>query len=77
MISSLLQTVEGGVDTGLANELNEIWTDDLLGRRSDAELLIKFLLRRFDERQQEGQSGAYVVNLNAAWGHGKTFFWSA
>ncbi|MGE5565975.1 MAG: P-loop NTPase fold protein [Parcubacteria group bacterium] len=58
----------------MANELNEIWTDDLLGRRSDAELLIKFLLRRFDERQQEGQSGAYVVNLNAAWGHGKTFF---
>ena len=52
----------------------DIWADDLLDRREDAELLLNFLTRRHAERVEQGVRGAYVVNLNASWGHGKTFF---
>lgn len=54
--------------------LEKIWADDLLNRREDAELLLSFLTRRHAERLEAGTGGAYVVNLNASWGHGKTFF---
>ena len=53
---------------------DEIWADDLLDRRQDAQVLFDFLLTRQGERDAAGERGAYVVNLNAAWGHGKTFF---
>ena len=58
----------------MSDPIAEIWSDDLLKRRADAELLIDFLQRRFQERQDEGIPGAYTINLNAGWGHGKTFF---
>jgi hypothetical protein len=54
--------------------LDEIWAGDLLNRREDAQLLINFLTRRHAERVEAGIGGAYVVNLNASWGHGKTYF---
>ncbi|MCF6343865.1 MAG: KAP family NTPase [Devosiaceae bacterium] len=54
--------------------MSEIWHDDLLGRRSDAEFLSKFLLSRIKERQEQGRKASYVLNVNAAWGRGKTFF---
>lgn len=54
--------------------LEEIWEGDLLGRREDAQLLYDFLVRRHAERRTDNLRGAYVVNLNAGWGHGKTFF---
>jgi hypothetical protein len=53
---------------------DDIWHDDLLKRREDAELLIDFIQRRHAERTAEGVAGAYTINLNAGWGHGKTFF---
>lgn len=58
----------------MAETLDEIWADDRLARRDDAHLLFDFLIRRHEERRAEGSKGAYVVNLNAGWGHGKTFF---
>jgi len=54
--------------------LDEIWKGDLLKRREDAQMLQDFLVRRHAERKEDGEKGAYVVNLNAGWGHGKTFF---
>lgn len=53
---------------------SDIWKDDRLGRRHDAEFLIRFLLNRIDERKRDGRSKSYVLNLNARWGQGKTYF---
>ena len=52
----------------------DIWRDDMLGRAEDARLLINFLVARTKERASEGRTGAYVLNLDAGWGNGKTFF---
>jgi hypothetical protein len=55
-------------------DANGIWSGDLLGRRSDADLLLRFLRSRTQERLAAGEPGAYVLNLNAEWGQGKTYF---
>lgn len=56
------------------NGSNEIWRDDLLGRQRDCSFLIDFLSRRSDELAAKNQSKSYVLNINAKWGQGKTFF---
>lgn len=53
---------------------SEIWQDDTLDRKSDAILLRNFLLERASERGNRGRSKTYVMNIDAAWGNGKTFF---
>ncbi|WP_426051795.1 KAP family P-loop NTPase fold protein [Brevundimonas sp. SL161] len=58
----------------MTTSLDEIWKGDLLKRREDAQMLQDFLVRRHAERKEDGDRGAYVVNLNAGWGHGKTYF---
>lgn len=50
------------------------WVDDLLGRKSDAEFLINFLSRKIDERGTRGAKRSFVLNIDAGWGHGKTYF---
>lgn len=50
------------------------WENDLLGRQKDAEFLIEFLKRRHEERKKAGVKGAYVLNVNAEWGFGKSYF---
>lgn len=50
----------------------DIWGDDLLDRKADAEWLATFLTKRSKELQ--GQSRSFALNLDAAWGIGKTFF---
>jgi len=52
----------------------EYWKQDKLGRKGDAEFLIKFLLNRVEERGEMGKSKSYVLNIDAQWGDGKTFF---
>ncbi len=52
----------------------DIWDDDLLGREADANFLIEFLKNRIEERRAVGLSKSYVLNIDAAWGQGKTFF---
>jgi hypothetical protein len=54
--------------------VEDIWATDLLGRRADAEFLKQFLIRRIEERSEEDRRKSYVLNLDAGWGHGKTFF---
>jgi KAP family P-loop domain len=51
-----------------------IWGDDLLDRERDARFLQTFLIRRLQERAREGRTQSYVLNLDARWGYGKTFF---
>ncbi|WP_158665232.1 KAP family P-loop NTPase fold protein [Ensifer adhaerens] len=55
-------------------DIAEIWADDKLDRREKAEYLRAFLIGRVQERQKAGIKGAYVVNVEAEWGFGKTFF---
>jgi len=54
--------------------LAEIWSDDLLNRRQDAELLLTFLKNKSAQRSASPQGGSYVLNLDCEWGGGKTFF---
>lgn len=54
--------------------IEDIWSADKLGRREDAEFLSAFILGRYAERSKAGIRGAYVLNVNAEWGFGKTFF---
>jgi hypothetical protein len=51
--------------------LEEIWSDDLLGRRDDAEFLLRFLTSK---SKSMSDTRSYVLNLDARWGYGKTFF---
>jgi len=55
-------------------DIAEIWADDKLGRQEKADYLRAFLIGRVQERQSAGIKGAYVVNVQAEWGFGKTFF---
>lgn len=54
--------------------VDTIWKDDLLDRRSDARRIIDFVTGRVAERIAIGKTGSYVLNIDAAWGQGKTFF---
>lgn len=53
---------------------DEIWKGDLLNRRIDAEFLLRFLRGRIVERGKLGMPKSYVLNLDAKWGDGKSFF---
>lgn len=49
------------------------WADDRLNRQADGEHLIKVLKERYEARKAAG-SGSYILNIDASWGQGKTFF---
>lgn len=53
---------------------NNIWGADLLKRSEDAAFLTQFLINRIAEREVQGRPKSYVLNLDASWGTGKTFF---
>lgn len=50
------------------------WDDDKLDRRQDAEFLYNFLVGQVDKRRGQGRPGSYVLNVDSAWGGGKSFF---
>lgn len=52
------------------------WTEknDKLGRAEESEYIVKFLQQRVAERIGRGKTGSYVLNIDATWGEGKTFF---
>lgn len=49
------------------------WADDRLNRKADGEHLIKVLKERYEARKAAG-TASYILNIDAAWGQGKTFF---
>jgi hypothetical protein len=55
-------------------DISDIWDDDLLGRETDARFIIEFLINRIAERGVLGGKRCFVLNVDADWGHGKTFF---
>jgi hypothetical protein len=52
----------------------DVWKDDLLGRKQDAEFLYNFLIGQVEKRETQGRIGSYVINIDSDWGGGKTFF---
>lgn len=53
-----------------AESLDEVWADDVLGRREDASYLHDYLTKRYDAKKNER---GFVLALNAEWGYGKSF----
>ncbi|MGY4333050.1 hypothetical protein ACVWWG_007467 [Bradyrhizobium sp. LB7.2] len=62
------------VDDDKKNSQSAIWTADRLGRAKDAEFLKSFLVNRIDEKKSAGLPASYVLNIDARWGEGKSFF---
>ncbi|PZR80980.1 MAG: hypothetical protein DI537_38840 [Stutzerimonas stutzeri] len=52
----------------------DFWAGDTLGRKADADFLIDFLLGRLEQRGRQSRPRSYVLNVDAGWGGGKTFF---
>jgi len=50
------------------------WAGDRLERKQDAEFLYNFLVGETAKRKEQGRVASYVLNLDADWGGGKTFF---
>ncbi|MEI9421503.1 P-loop NTPase fold protein [Mesorhizobium sp. Cs1299R1N1] len=55
-------------------DLDEIWKNDLLKRRGDADFLEKFIAGQVRTRLQDGTRGSFAINIDADWGAGKSFF---
>lgn len=51
----------------------EPWADDKLNRKADGEHIIEFLLERMQQSEGE-QPTSYILNIDAPWGMGKTYF---
>lgn len=47
------------------------WEFDRLGRREDSQFLTRYILAKYN---QDENAGSFVLNLNAEWGLGKTYF---
>lgn len=52
------------------------WTanEDKLGRAEESAYLIRFLTQQVSNRIARGKTGSYVLNIDASWGEGKSFF---
>ena len=62
--------------TSADNGSSQWWSDDRLDRVDDARFLKSFLLNRIRERKDSERAASYVLNIDAKWGQGKTFFLS-
>lgn len=56
------------------NKESNIWYDDKLGRKVDADFLESFLTGVVETRKKADEIGSFVLNINSNWGGGKTFF---
>ncbi|MCG7622297.1 KAP family P-loop NTPase fold protein [Epibacterium sp. Ofav1-8] len=52
----------------------KIWEGDALNRSKDAEILRTFTIGHLNLRENAGEPRTYVLNLDANWGAGKSFF---
>ena len=53
---------------------SDIWQGDRLGRQQDGETLYRFIMSQIASRRARGTTASYVLNIDAEWGHGKSFF---
>lgn len=54
--------------------MSEFFENDHFNRIEDAELIERFLTKRVQEKKFGNVVGTYVMNLDSAWGTGKTYF---
>ena len=52
----------------------DAWNDDTLDRQKEANFIMNYLNGIYAENLQDSNSGSFVLNLNAPWGYGKTYF---
>lgn len=52
----------------------ETWKDDKLNRKSDSEFLTKYLCAKYENSKNDTINDSFVLNINAEWGFGKTYF---
>jgi KAP-like P-loop domain-containing protein len=52
----------------------DVWKDDLFGRKNDADYIERFAKARIKARAARGEIASCVLNIDAGWGFGKTFF---
>lgn len=57
-----------------ATVMAKIWEGDALNRSKDAEILRTFTIGHLNLRENAGEPRTYVLNLDANWGAGKSFF---
>jgi hypothetical protein len=62
--------------TAIEPTFDDVWAQDRLGRAHDADFLKSFLINRVSERKEAGLPASYVLNIDAQWGQGKSFFLS-
>lgn len=53
---------------------SNIWQDDRLGRQTDGETVYRFIMSQIKSRRERRVTASYVLNIDAEWGHGKSFF---
>lgn len=51
-------------------EIQKKWKDDLLNREKEGDFLINYLINKYKDTKNK----PFVLNINAEWGYGKTFF---
>ncbi|TNH40943.1 KAP family P-loop NTPase fold protein [Paracoccus haeundaensis] len=58
----------------MTDTVDEIWADDLLKRKQEAQLLTTILPVFAESYRKWGGRGSFVLNVDANWGLGKTYF---
>lgn len=53
---------------------SNMWSEDLLNRKAEAEHLTTYLQNLYRDKQGQSATNTFVLNINAEWGFGKTFF---
>ncbi|KTE76959.1 KAP family P-loop NTPase fold protein [Sphingopyxis sp. A083] len=52
----------------------DIWQGDTLDRQKDGDTVYRFVMAEIKARRRRGLTASYVLNIDAEWGHGKSFF---
>jgi hypothetical protein len=58
----------------IVESVDEIWADDILARRADAEMLIQYIESNSGITVSREDSHTYTIAIEAPYGFGKTFF---
>ena len=64
------------VPSMISGELNDIWADDKLGRRKEAQILQRFLIAEAERGATAAVPKSYVLAIDAPYGQGKSWFLS-
>ncbi|HEY0842043.1 KAP family P-loop NTPase fold protein [Methylotenera sp.] len=56
------------------NQDTTVWPADKLDRKKEADYIRSYLNALYAEGSKDEYEGSFVLNLNAPWGYGKTFF---